>query len=136
MGNCLVRKDQIMAFMNQEKKKAIAPAVKKILKKYGLKGTLRVRNHSTLVLTIREGGLDFIGNYLHVSGNSNFNYQVNEYHIDDYYSGKCAKALKELKNAMNNGNHDNSNILIDYFDVGWYLSINIGEWDKEYKLVS
>ena len=47
--------------MNQEQKKQRAPQIKKVLKKYGLKGTIGVRNYSTLYVTIKEGALDFIG---------------------------------------------------------------------------
>ena len=50
-----------MAYMNQEQKKQRAPQIKKVLKKYGLKGTIGVRNYSTLYVTIKEGALDFIG---------------------------------------------------------------------------
>ena len=50
-----------MAYMNQEQKKQRAPQIKKVFKKYGLKGTIGVRNYSTLYVTIKEGALDFIG---------------------------------------------------------------------------
>jgi hypothetical protein len=33
------------------------------------------------------------------------------------------------------GNHDRSDIQSDYFDVGWYVDINIGRWNKPYALV-
>jgi hypothetical protein len=32
------------------------------------------------------------------------------------------------------GNHDNSDIQSDYFDVGWYVEVNIGKWNKAYDL--
>jgi hypothetical protein len=35
---------------------------------------------------------------------------------------------------MNMGNHDNSDIMTDYFDVGWYVDVNIGLWNKPYIL--
>ena len=37
-----------MAYMNQEKKAVIAAALKPILKKYKLKGSLRVHHHSKI----------------------------------------------------------------------------------------
>ena len=52
-----------MAYMSQETKAKIAPVVKEILKKYKVKGSLAVRNHSTLVLNIKQGPIDFIGNF-------------------------------------------------------------------------
>jgi hypothetical protein len=36
--------------------------------------------------------------------------------------------------AMNDGNHDRSDIQTDYFDVGWYVDVNIGRWNKPYIL--
>ena len=51
-----------MAYMSQERKSEIAPKVKSILKKFGIKGSLSVRHHSTLSLTLKSGKIDFIGN--------------------------------------------------------------------------
>ena len=39
-----------MAYMSQERKAEIAPVVKAICKKYGIKASLAVRHHSTLCL--------------------------------------------------------------------------------------
>ena len=36
---------------------------------------------------------------------------------------------------MNDGNHDNSEIQYDYFDVGWYIDVNIGRWNQPYQLI-
>ena len=41
-----------MAYISQEDKKALAPKIKSILKQYGLKGSLSIRHHPTLVLNI------------------------------------------------------------------------------------
>ena len=43
-----------MAYMNQERKAERATAIKAILKKYGQKGSLSVRNHSTLCLKVKD----------------------------------------------------------------------------------
>ena len=41
-----------MAYMNQEKKKKLAPKIKEALKKHGMKGSLSVDNYSSLRLTL------------------------------------------------------------------------------------
>lgn len=140
-----------MAYMSQEKKAKIAPKVKQILAKYKLKGTLAVRTHSTLVLTIQQGSLDFIGNWYAVMTDPARpmpDWQrrditkrpvpnhlcVNVYHIDSHFTGRVRDALLELKAAMNDGNHDRSDAMTDYFDVGWYIDIHIGNWQKPYTL--
>ena len=50
-----------MAYISQQTKKELAPAIKSVLKKFGVKGTVAVDNHSSLVVNIKEGIFDFIG---------------------------------------------------------------------------
>jgi hypothetical protein len=124
-----------MAYMNQEKKAKIAPAVKAILKKYNVKASLAVRNHSTLVLNVKQGSIDFIKDYGDSEDAAKFGIQVNPYHYKSHFTGKSVKFLSEVITAMNHGNHDRSDAMIDYFDVGWYVDVNIGQWNKPYALV-
>jgi hypothetical protein len=120
-----------MAYMNQAKKAAIAPKVKAILKKYGLKGSLAVDNYSTLVLNIRSGKIDFQKDAV-----GEFHHQINHYWAHEHFSGKAKKFFSEVIPAMNNGNHDNSDSMTDYFDVGWYVDINVGRWDRPYEVTN
>ena len=130
-----------MAYVSQERKAAIAPQVKAICKKYGVKASLAVRHHSTLVLNIKQGDIDFIGNYNETVEGRRYNYQakdslqVNTYWYHEHFSGKAKNFLEEIIRAMNAGNHDNSDIQTDYFDVGWYVDVNIGKWNQPYALV-
>lgn len=134
-----------MAYMNQDRKAQIAPAVKAILKKYGIKGTLAVRNGSTLVLNIKSGKLDFINDYNETVGSRPGGFRlgnpatdyldINRYWYSEYFSNKkIKKFLDEVFTAMNTGNWDNSRSEIDYFDVGWYIDVNVGKWNKPYIL--
>ena len=133
-----------MAYMNQERKAEIAPVVKAICKKYGIKATIAVRNHSTLVLNIKSGVIDFIGNYKtnqlgRVSAFVREQQEikaldVNPYWYQEHFDGVALSFMKEVFAAMNNGNHDNSDIQSDYFDVGWYVDVNVGTWNKPYIL--
>jgi len=123
-----------MAYMNQEKKAKIAPAVKAILKKYNVKASLAVRNHMTLVLNVKQGSIDFIKDYGDSEDATKFGIQVNPYHYKSHFTGKSVKFLEEVITAMNDGNHDRSDIQSDYFDVGWYVDVNIGQWNKPYAL--
>ena len=139
-----------MAYMSQERKQQIAPAIKAILKKYGVKGTLVVHHHSTLVLKVKSGKIDFIENYIETDKKKpyakymsqdqidyirkNNMVDVNPYWFHEHFSGKAKNFLTEIFQAMNNGNHDNSDIQTDYFDVGWYVDVNIGKWNKPYVL--
>lgn len=132
-----------MAFVSQELKATLAPSIKAICKKYKVKATLAVRTHSTLCLNIKEGAIDFIGNYAKTTGKTADDWavkkgsiDVNTYWFQDHFDGKAKDFLKEVIAAMNNGNHDRSDIQTDYFDVGWYIDVNIGKWDKPYVCVA
>ena len=119
-----------MAYMNQEKKKALLPWIKSVLNKYWVKGTVWVDNYSTLVVKLRSGKIDFQKAYT----GENFNYQCNVYRVDKNYDWEARECLKELLQAMNEWNHDNSDSMTDYFDVGRYKEISIGEYNKPYIL--
>jgi hypothetical protein len=139
-----------MAYFNHERKSQKAPAIKAILKKYGVKGSLAVRHHSTFVLNIKSGSIDFIENYIKTDADKNYGNKmdqnqidyirnnkaldVNPYWYQEHYTGKALSFLKEVFKAMNAGNHDNSDIQSDYFDVGWYVDVNIGQWNKPYEV--
>lgn len=134
-----------MAYFSQNQKKEVAPKVKALLKKYDLKGSLSVDNHSTVVLTIKSGKIDFIenfnttvsdqpGGFLRLGQTATNYIGVNPYHYTSHFSGECLNFLSEVMNVLNEGNHDNSDIQSDYFDVGWYVDINIGKWNNPYIL--
>ena len=127
--------------MNQEKKKEIASLLKKefgTAKQRGFKYTLAVRNLSTIVMNISAGKVDFIGNYLEknqVDSDKDVSYLSVSCWIDDRYTGEVKDILNRALKCLNDGNHDNSDIMTDYFDTGWYVEINIGRWNKPYKLI-
>jgi hypothetical protein len=121
-----------MAFVNQQKKAELAPGIKAVLKKFAVRGTIAVRNHSTLVLNITESAIDFFANREEHRGYA----QVNVYGMNERYTGVALEFLKEVYAAMSAGNHDRSDMMTDYFDVGWYIDINIGSWAKPYKLTA
>ncbi len=127
-----------MAYMSQEHKAEIAPVVKKILNKYGLKGSLSVRDHNSLVLTIKSGKLDFIGEYNRSEsnrhGDSTGYLSVNIYHLNETY-GSTAECLQELASALRGPRFfDESDISTDYFFCSHYIDIKVGKWNKPYEL--
>jgi hypothetical protein len=124
--------------MSQEKKAVIASKIKPILAKYGVKGSLSVCNHSTIVLTLKSGKIDFIENLNRDQTSNGFHpatrghVDVNPYWYQDHFDGKAKKFLDEALRVLNTGNHDRSDIQTDYFDVGWYVDVKVGKWNKPY----
>lgn len=119
-----------MAYYNQAMKKAVQPSIKAVLAEYGMTGSLSIRNHSTVVLTLTSGPIDF--------GQDDENClfaghrDVNVYWIHEHYTGTALEFLQKVYAVLMLGNHDNTDIQTDYFDVGWYVRIHVGRWDKPY----
>lgn len=125
-----------MAYVSQEMKAKLAPAVKDVLKKYNLKGSLAVNNHSTLALTITGGKLNFFEDYAGRDEADRGYIQVNHYWIQNNFNGEAAACLTELVDAMKGPDFfDNSDPQADYFNVSHYLNIQIGKWNRPYALV-
>lgn len=132
-----------MAYMNQELKSELAPAIKAVFKKYGMKGSIAVHHHSTLVVNLKSGKLDIIGNFndamKHKTRHDGSKIEakdsmdVNTYWYTQQFTGEVVKFLEELISAMKGDKwFDASDIQTDYFNTAYYLDVNVGQWDKPY----
>lgn len=134
-----------MAFMNQERKAKLAANLKKVVPA-GWKYSLAVDNYSTIVMTIKSAPVDLLKamsdryaqqpKYYNSSrGTEVRDYaSVNQYWLADQFEGELLEIFKNINAALNDGNHDRSDIMTDYFDVGWYVNINIGKWNKPFEV--
>jgi hypothetical protein len=126
-----------MAFINQEGKTKLAVEIAKVMPK-DWKYTLKIRHHSTLVLTIRQADVDLIGENIclprHNGGRPEY-LSLNEHNLQGEYTNKLLKIFEGIKGAMMVGNHDRSDIQSDYFDVGWYIDIQIGEYKSPFRFI-
>lgn len=144
-----------MAYVSQEDKKNLAPAIKAVLKKYNVKASIAVRHHSTLVVNIKSSPLDIISavnesqldrTRLDLECNphdckttaarlAQQYVQVNEYWLEENYKSDpvVLAFLLELKEAMHGPDYfceDDSQT--DYFHRSHYIDINVGSWSKPY----
>jgi len=130
-----------MAYMNQEKKAVIAAELKKVMPK-GWKYSLAVHNHSTIVCTIRSAPVDLLAEMREVreeearlQGNDacpiDGYADVNPYRADCQFK-ESKEVIGSILSAMNTGNHNRSDSMTDYYDVGFYVDLNIGAWNKPF----
>ena len=118
-----------MAYVSKETKKELAPEIKKVLTEYGVKGTIKVNNYSTLVVTLRKVPAGLFTAEEIENG-------VNVYHIERFFEGTAKKFLTKLLAAMKGTRwYDNTDAMIDYFDTAWYNDIKIGEWNKPVEVI-
>ena len=119
-----------MAYVSQSDKKELSPAIKTVLKKYKMKGSIGIRHHSTLVVNIKSGVIDFSEQ---LGDRESIN--VNEYWIEKNYQGDALNFLSELLKAMEGPDYFNEDDgMTDYFHRSHYTDINIGG-NKGYEMV-
>ncbi len=131
-----------MAYISQQDKKTLAPAIKAVFKKYGLKGTISIKNHMTLCANVSAGRLDLLGAAA----------QIGDFRTAGYYQGNAYGATdpkykdininifnfyEDLKKAMRGALwFDKSDLMTDYHHTAYFMDINIGCWNKPYKLIT
>ena len=133
-----------MAYVSQEMKKELAPGIKAVLKKYNVKASIAVYNHSTICVNIKSGPIDFIGEAnkknMEIAERRGSTYyensgyiQVNDCYPETY--GEASDFLINLVAAMKGTKYfNNDDSQSDYFHRSHYLDINVGQWNKPYKL--
>jgi len=117
-----------MAYMNQEKKSNIATLLKAVVPK-GWKYTLSVKHYSTIIMTIQSAPVDLLS--LNNGSNS-----INEYYPENHFSGETLETIKTIIAVLNTDNHNRSDIMSDYHDVGHYISLKIGKREKPFMLMA
>lgn len=130
-----------MAYMSQDHKAEIAAQLRRVIPA-GWKWSLGVHHHSTIVLTISAAPVDLLGESARVSNELGrmrgyapspigTHCDVNHFHLDQQFDDSL-ETMRAIVRAVNLRNYDNSDHQTDYFDVGHYVSIRIGRWDKPF----
>lgn len=133
-----------MAYFSKTDKANVEPAVKAVLKKYNVKGRLSGANGFSAVVKLKSGTIDFIGNYNTVCGQRDYDgrsvvakdrLSVNPYWYSEHFDGVAKEFLTELIAAIKGQDwHNNTDISTDYFDISYYIDIEVGAWNKPYSL--
>lgn len=118
-----------MAYFTQEMKKEIEPEIKELLKEFNLKGSLSVKDFCKVYLKIKEGFIDF--------GRGDFALLGYYENLDSYKFNETANNfLRKAFEILNFKNYDNSDIDKDYFEIGYFVEVKVGSWDKPCKLIT
>ena len=125
-----------MAYITAEQTRAIKKALTKDFPEF--KFSVRNSNHTSVRVVILSGPVRF--DLTEEAKRRRPDYgsgypeepkyqQLNHYHLDSYENSELLKGMVEI---INWGNYDNSDPMTDYFDVGFYVTLTMGEWDKPY----
>ena len=132
-----------MAYITKEKKAIIIARVKAATPK-GWRVTFRMRHSSTIICTIRQADVDILA-AVEAAYATHPSYETSGpvTHIQSLspttileLPDSLRKPLSAMYAALYSENYDNSDISTDYFDVGYYAHIAIGEWDKPMAVVT
>ena len=132
-----------MAYLTEETYTNIKNSVKNIAKKYGVKLTVsRERGMTDVVnVNVKSGSIDFISTFNerqrqlgHEAVGDKL--RLSRHWYKENLEGKALDFATEVFAVLLNGNHDRSDSQSDYFDVGWYAYVNIGDWSKPYILTA
>ena len=117
-----------MPYFSQAMKKEIAPAIKAVLKKHNVKGSISVKNHSKLEVNVKSGDLKGLD-----GENIGFWSAINGY--DDLYDKAIKCFVNELFEVME---ADQREVVYDgdYGSVpNYYTVLNIGSYAKPFQYV-
>jgi hypothetical protein len=138
-----------MAYVSQEKKKEIHAALKAVFPK-SWKWSLAVNHGSSLVLNIWSAPVDLLAmvnakivesaerrNEQHLVSTWNSYAQLNPYYLERQFEGEALKIMEKAKAQMfGHGYFDKSEPMTDYFHCAWYVNMNLGKYDKPFKVVA
>lgn len=128
-----------MAYIDQVKKQKIAAALKLVVPA-GWKYSLAVHHHSTIICTVASAPFDLIGAFApsqYFDPTTATHTDVNPYHVRAHVADECvADVFERMLEALNTDNHDRSDISTDYFDVGHYVTLKIGRWNRPFTVTA
>jgi hypothetical protein len=123
-----------MAYINSESVKQMRNQIKEMYpSKQGWKFSITRENYSNVRCVILSAPIELRAD------DSKSNESVNPFYIETRYNGENDKATEVLKNIndiLNTDNFDESDSMTDYFHVGHYISISIGDWNKPFTLLN
>ena len=128
-----------MAYFNQEKKKVLVQQLKE--KFPGWKFSLKVIQQSVVVVQIKSAPINLVDDLIctpeqreHFKCSS---FQLNHYWLHTHFSGETLSEMQRLMDVINlrdtkYANHNRSDVQADYFDVGYYVNLVLGQGDKPF----
>ena len=119
-----------MAYISTPEVKEIRENLKKLFpSKKGWKLSITREHYSKVNVVIVQAPIELRENPEREHEN------VNYYYIKERKNTIAADLLQMIYEICNVKNNDRSNVQEDYFDVGYYFGLSIGDWDKPFKLI-
>ena len=121
-----------MAYINAEEIKVIRNELKAAFPaKEGWKLSVRGADYSSIYVAVINAPYQMVADGEHTT---DFMHAHNIDHCDKFVDDRASKDLHKMFKIINRENYDNSDIMTDYFDVGYYCHLSVGKWDKPFAI--
>ncbi|QIH37890.1 hypothetical protein G7A72_03330 [Flavobacterium sp. Sr18] len=121
-----------MAYIKTETVKGMRNEIKNLFPaKQGWKFSITCINYSTVRCAILAAPIELRMDL------TRSHESVNNYYIESHYEANPAakEVLTKINSVLNQDNYNNSDAMVDYFDVGHYISLSVGEWNKPFQVI-
>ena len=124
-----------MAYIRTNEVKEIRETLKE---EFGpeLKFGVKKQHHSSVIVTIKKGNIDFSD----IMREGDHSVAINQYHLGQYGShamlfDSIVDVIKKAPGKAEGGQEwfDKSDAMIDYFHTAFYFSLEVGNWNKPYE---
>ena len=118
-----------MAYISTEQVKSIRDQIKNAYPRY--KWSITGRNSSTVVIALMESDLPFDNKHEQLN-----HYYLKESEVLDDKGKSIFQHVKDICNSVEKCyNRNADDIYADYGDSTYFISLNIGKWDKPHKII-
>lgn len=125
-----------MAYISTDDVRTIRNTLKaKYPVKDGWKFSVRGHNKTSVTVSIMKAPVRFTPRHLAYEVPQE-HFGINHHHVDRNYDND--DILKDIIWIINNAgkvNYDNSDLMTDYHDVGFYVHLEVGQWDKPFEFI-
>jgi len=119
-----------MAYINAKHVSQIRNSLKNEFPNF--KFSVRKDQFSEIIVTIKKGNVDF-SDIL----NENNTIDINVYHLRNYknHEALLQKIINVIKTGSDNKWYDKSDMQSDYFNIAFYITLKIGDYDHPYQMI-
>lgn len=116
-----------MAYINKEDTEIKRAKIKALMpSKEGWKLSITNEDYTCLKVSILQAPFEIRVNP------DNERENITYHNLEERKNG--VEILKKMMEIIDEGNFDKNDIMTDYFHVGFYTRVSIGEWDKPFKI--
>ena len=112
-----------MAYITKEQVQEMRKEIKKVAPDWKI--SLTRFAHMEVRMVVRSAPIDLLSEKWK-------DYSFNTFNWKELDGLPGIETLRKISAILYKGNHDNSDIMTDYFDVGWYVDMRIGDWQRPF----